>query len=195
MAAESNTRNMVLCLTAVCLLCSAILAGIFAVTKAPIEEASRKALVEALSIVLPSDGEIDVNACNAELDGVQYEYYVQTVAGEPAAWAVKSTVNGFGGPLTVLVGIEKNGIVHATKVLEHSETPGLGAKCGTEESFYGQFSGFDSNAKQLKVKKDGGDVDAITASTITSRAYTLAVANAVKLVAGLQPKMEGMNNE
>jgi len=80
-----------------------------------------------------------------------------------------------------MVGIDTAGVVHNTTVLSHSETPGLGAKCTTDTHFMEQFQGFDPAAKSLAVKKDGGDVDAITASTITSRAYALAVANAVNV--------------
>ena len=78
-----------------------------------------------------------------------------------------------------MVGIAEDGTIHNTTVLSHSETPGLGAKCTTDEHFISQFRGFDPAAKTLAVKKDGGDLDAITASTITSRAYALAVSNAV----------------
>ena len=61
----------------------------------------------------------------------------------------------------------------------HAETPGLGAKCTSDAAFIDQFKGFDPAVSRLAVRKDGGDVDAITASTITSRAYALAIANAV----------------
>jgi len=190
MAAQSSLKNMVLCLTAVCLVCSALLGYVYVVTEQPIRDAAARDLQAALSKVLPSEGEIAGEAAFIDLDGVKYEYYVQSVQGTPSAWAVKSVVNGFGGPLTVLVGVEKNGVVHAAKVLSHSETPGLGAKCQTEQSFIGQFNGFDSASRKLSVKKDGGDIDAITASTITSRAYTLAVSNAVKVAAKLQSSNE-----
>ena len=90
----------------------------------------------------------------------------------------------------MLVGMEENGVVHATRVLSHSETPGLGAKCQTDTKFISQFEGFDSAARSLSVKKDGGDVDAITASTITSRAYSLAVANAAKVALKLQEEKQ-----
>ena len=185
MAAKSTLTNMVLSLTLVCLLCSAVLGVVYVMTQEPIAHASEKALVEALSVVLPSGGDIDTQAQTVESDGVLYEYYTQSVDGEPAAYAVKSVVNGFGGPLTVLVGVGRDGLVQATKVLSHSETPGLGAKCQTDEAFIAQFEGFDPAQKKLQVSKDGGDVDAITASTITSRAYTLAVANAVNAVSSL----------
>lgn len=186
MAAQSTLKNMVLCLTAVCLVCSALLGVIYVVTEEPIADASKKALNSALLEVLPSEGEIAPEALFSEMDGVNYEYYLQNVNDSTANIAIKSTVNGFGGPLTVLVGIENCGFVHSAKVLSHSETPGLGAKCQSDEHFIHQFDGFDPAASKLVVKKDGGDVDAITASTITSRAYTLAVENAVKVAAKIK---------
>lgn len=190
MAAKSNLINMVLCLTAVCLVCAAILGFTYNLTSEPIEKANVKALQDALALVLPSEGTISPEPQYIEMDGTTYEYYVQTVDSLNCCWAVKSTVNGFGGPLTVLVGMEPGGIVHATKVLSHSETPGLGAKCQTDTKFLGQFEGFDTNAGKLAVTKDGGDIDAITASTITSRAYTLAVANAAKVVLKIQEEKQ-----
>lgn len=193
MAAKSTLRNMVLCLTLVCLFCSAVLGFVNYVTEAPIAEASRKALQDALSLVLPENGEISTEASTVEIDGNVYEYYVQQ-ADSLENWAVKSTVNGFGGALTVLVGIENGLVVHATKVLSHSETPGLGAKCQDDEGFLDQFRGFDPAKERLLVRKDGGDIDAITASTITSRAYTLAVSNAVKAAGEIKNRKEA-NNE
>lgn len=184
MAAKSSLRNMALCLTGVCLVCSAVLAGTFALTKDPIAEASRKALEEALSMVLLADGEIDSAPQFVETADGSFEYYVQSRDGAPVCFAVKSTVTGFGGPLTVLVGVDTSGIIRATKVLSHSETPGLGAKCENDVAFLSQFEGFDPAAGLLMVSKDkdengkSGSIDAITASTITSRAYTGAVAAA-----------------
>ena len=99
-------------------------------------------------------------------------YYVSSSAGTPAAYAIKSSTVGFSGPLTLMVGITADGKIYNTSVLSHSETPGLGAKCATDEPFMMQFEGFDPAEKILAVKKDGGDLDAITASTITSRVCT-----------------------
>ena len=189
MAAKSNLLNMALCLFGICLVCSALLAGIYAVTAEPIEQAARKALVAAISKVLPEGGEIS-EAQTAELGGQKYEYYASTRDGQPLGWAVKTSTVGFGGPLTLLAGITPDGQVYAVEVLSHSETPGLGAKCTTDAHFMSQFRGFDTVARRLKLKKDGGDLDAITASTITSRAYTLAVSNAVDLVATLNNHTE-----
>ena len=112
-----------------------------------------------------------------------YNFYKAVKGGETVGYAVESTVVGFGGPLSLMVGVTPDGVVFNTSVLSHSETPGLGAKCNTDAKFMAQWEGFNPREKILSVKKDGGDVDAITASTITSRAYTLAVENALKVFA------------
>ena len=91
---------------------------------------------------------------------------------------------GFGGPIVIKVGFDANGVIWNTKVLSQAETPGLGAKC-VDAGFSEQFRGFDPAASKLSVKKDGGDIDAITASTITSRAYAAGVALAVNVRAAI----------
>ena len=130
----------------------------------------------SIAKVLPDGGEISEEIAS-DAEGVE-GYYVQTSEeGAVTAYAVRSSTGGFGGLLTLMVGVLPDGTVYNTSVLAHSETPGLGAKCAEEKSaFREQWKGF---AGVLSVKKDGGDVDAITASTITSRAYTLAVENAL----------------
>ena len=176
MAAESTLKNMVLCLSAVCLICAAVVGGAYAVTKEPIDEAARAKTTASIAAVLPEfSGTPEQGSIN--VDGVDYTYYKVDGAG----CAVISSTSGFGGALKLMVGIASDGTVHNTTVLSHSETPGLGAKCTTEAHFMEQFRGFDPAAKKLAVTKDGGDLDAITASTITSRAYALAVSNAVKV--------------
>ena len=187
MAAKSNLLNMALCLTAVCLICAALLGGVYALTWQPIQDASAKALKASIGMVLPEGGEIS-EAKTATLDGVQYEYYENRVEGSVNAYAVKSATNGFGGQLLLMVGVLEDGTVYNTSVLSHSETPGLGAKCNQDENFMAQWRGFSPD-KKIAVRKDGGDVDAITASTITSRAYALAISNAVEVFKAI--KMNG----
>lgn len=181
MAAQSNLKNMVLCLFITCLVCSALLACVYAVTAKPIAETNAAILEASVNAVLPEGGELS-EAKPLEVGGQASEYYVSSKDGEPVAYAVKSTTTGFGGPLTLMVGITTDGIVYNTSVLSHSETPGLGAKCTTDQAFMAQWKGLNPAEKILAVKKDNGDIDAITASTITSRAYTLAVKNAVEAV-------------
>ena len=182
MAAKSTLTNMVLCLTGVCLVCAAILGGIYALTYEPIRVANENILKASLAEVLPEGVEIG-SLETFESEGQSFEYYPAVQDGENVAYAVKSSTIGFGGPLSLMVGVLKDGTVFNTSVLTCNETPGLGAKC-KEPAFRGQFQGFGPE-KSLKVSKDGGDVDAITASTITSRAYALAVSNAVALVRNL----------
>ena len=179
MAAKSNFKNMVLCLTLVCLVCSSLLAVVNAVTEEPIQIANENEARASLLKVLPEGGEV-----SAKLNHEGTEYYTLTENGAVKAYAVKTQAVGFGGPLVLMVGVLADGTVYNTAVLSHSETPGLGAKCTSDTHFMEQFKGFGPD-RRLVVKKDGGDVDAITASTITSRAYTLAVSNAVEMVKSL----------
>ena len=184
MAAKSTLRNMVLCLTLVCLVCAAILGGIYALTFEPIRQANENILKASIGAVLPEG--VEIGALETfESEGQSFEYYPAVKDGEAVAYAVKSSTIGFGGPLSLMVGVLKDGTVFNTSVLTCNETPGLGAKCQEVAShFRTQFQGFGTD-KSLKVTKDGGDVDAITASTITSRAYALAVSNAVAVVKNL----------
>lgn len=184
MAVKSNLVNMAVCLLVTCLVCSAILAGVYAVTAAPIAETNAKLLRASIGAVLPEGGELS-DAQSLTVGGQPSEYYTLTEDGSVKAYAVKSTVVGFGGPLTLMVGLTPEGVVYNTSVLSHQETPGLGAKCNTDEKFMAQWKGFDTAQKILKVKKDGGDVDAITASTITSRAYATAIQNALDAIKGV----------
>jgi len=189
MAAQSTLKNMVLCLTLVCLICSAVLGVAYAVTKEPVEAAQAAKTANAIAKVLPEFSG-DVTESSVKVDGVDYKYYT-TASGV----AVISDVNGFSGVLSVMVGICPDGTVCNTSVISHSETPGLGAKCQNDEGFLSQFRGLDPAQKRLAVKKDGGDIDAITASTITSRAYTLAVVNALKVYRTLSATPQAAENE
>ena len=93
------------------------------------------------------------------------------------AFAIKSNSNkGFGGKLEILVGITIDGYILGYEVLKSQETPGLGSKV-SEEKFKSQFVGLRPK-EELKVKQDGGEIDAVTAATISSRAVTEAVQKA-----------------
>ncbi len=180
MAMKSTFKNMVVCLTLICIICSALLAGVYALTKAPIEQANANKLSSAISEVLPAFATLSEEK-SVTLDGKTWSYYeVADSTGAVLGYAIKSAVGGFGGPVSLMVGVLPDGTIYNTKTLSHSETPGLGAKC-TEPAFADQFRNLDPSVTKLSVKKDGGDIDAITAATITSRAYTDAVALAVSL--------------
>ena len=191
---KSNLPNMVGVLTCVAVLCGCILAYMYQATKPAIDAQAEKTLNDGISAVLngnagnkvsdPKEVKRDVNG--KELTYVVYEMENGT--------AVRSTdPNGFGGNLTILVGFDKEGTILGYTVLEHAETPGLGAKAG--EWFQSPAKGGNSDKSSIvgknpgncnmTVSKDGGDIDAITASTITSRAFLRAVQEAYNTYKGL----------
>ena len=181
MAVQSSFKNMTVCLFAICLVCSALLAGVYALTKEPIDAAAKAKNEAAIKDVLPDTASAIEEERTVEMDGVTYTYNLAyDASGNTVGCAINVSTLGFGGPIAIKVGFDMNGVICNTKVLSQAETPGLGAKC-VEPAFSGQFKGFDPAEKKLSVKKDGGDVDAITASTITSRAYADGLATAVKV--------------
>ena len=179
MAVKSSFKNMTLCLFAICLVCSGLLAGVYALTKEPIELAAQKKNENAIKEVLPDTAVSIEEERTVEMGGETYTYNLAyDEVGNTVGCAVNVSTLGFGGPIVIKVGFDVNGIIWNTKVLSQSETPGLGAKC-VEPAFADQFREFDAQEKKLAVKKDGGDIDAITASTITSRAYVNGIKTAV----------------
>ena len=180
MAKESTFINMSVTLFAVCLIASAVLGGVYAVTKAPIEAAQLAKINGAIGGVVPAfDNAPSDEKFEVEVNGKKSVVYPAKNGGEIVGYAIEaSTSIGFGGNITLMVGFTPDGAIVKTSVISHAETPGLGAKITESEShFVTQFEGknpADPNFK-LSVKKDGGSVDAITASTITSRAFCDAV--------------------
>ena len=167
MAAKSNLTNMVLVLGLTCLFCSAVLGGAYALTKEPIDAAAQAKTEQAIAQVLPHFTDVKYDEAG--------HYYTATDGEALVGYAIESTTVGFGGPLSLIVGVTPDGVVYNTSVLSHAETPGLGAKCTTDAKFMDQWRGFNPSVKKLTVSKDGGDVDAITAATISSRAFLVAV--------------------
>lgn len=182
---ESSITNMVLVLVGVALITGGILAYVNHITEAPIKLQAEKALADGIKVVM---GGVQLSV--AENDTIK-----QTIKGKEAVFvihktvdsnkqdlgvAVESTTGGFGGDLKVLVGFDKDGNILGYTILQHAETPGLGAKADKwfQKEGKGSIIGKNPNKDNLTVKKDGGDIDAITASTITSRAFLLAVTQA-----------------
>ena len=184
---ESSLMNMVLVLTGVTVIAGALLGYVNELTKGPIAEANAKALSDAIALVVPG---FDNNPADApesfELNGATYKIYKATKGGEFIGAAVESSANGFGGALNVLVGFDKEGNIIDYSLLSHAETPGLGSKAADwfKKGQKGDITGMNPGKEALTVKNDGGEVDAITASTITSRAFLNAVNNAYAAYSG-----------
>ena len=172
---------MTICLFAICIVCSGLLAGVYALTKEPIDAAARAKNEAAIKEVLPEAAVTIEEERTVDFEGVSYAYNLAyDEVGNVVGCAINVAPVGFGGPIAIKVGFDINGVICNTKVLSQAETPGLGAKC-VEPSFSEQFKGWNPAEKKLSVKKDGGDVDAITASTITSRAYADGLLLATKV--------------
>ena len=195
MAVQSSFRNMSLCLLIICLVCSGLLAGVYALTKEPIDAAAKAKNEAAIMEVLPDAAVSVEEERTVEFEGASYTYNLAyDEQGNTVGCAINVAPVGFGGPVSIKVGFDANGVIWNTKVLSQAETPGLGAKC-VEPAFSDQFKGFNPAEKKLAVKKDGGDVDAITASTITSRAYADGLALAVNVfhaIAGTPMPLEAI---
>ena len=186
---ESSLKNMVLVLFTITLLSSAAVGGVYMLTEVPIAQAKVAAVNNALKQVLPeyeatTSQDIEVNA-------LPIKVHTATVADKAVGYAVESnSKNGFGGEVRLMVGFDTEGTILNINVLEQKETPGLGTKMADEGNVL-LASLKDKNAAQinLTVKKDGGDIDALTAATISSRAYAEAVAvayEAFKVACGWQ---------
>ena len=178
---ESSLKNMVLSLTGFSVLAGGLLGWVNAATADPIAQANAKALSDAIAVVVPGfDNNPAEEAETVEVDGTAYKIYPATKGGEPIGAAVEASANGFGGALTVLVGFDTEGNIIDYSLLSHAETPGLGSKAADwfKKGAKGDIIGKNPGEKPLSVSKDGGEIDAITASTITSRAFLQAVNSA-----------------
>ena len=167
--AESTLPNMLLSLTAIALVAAAALAALNGVTKDPIAAAQQAKVERAISAVLPAfdklaDQDVDGHVCHVGLDAQGNMVGAAIEAGND---------KGFGGHLQLMVGFDAQGNVSGYQILETHETPGLGAKADQwfQKDGKGCVVGSNPAENALTVKKDGGSVDAISGSTITSRAF------------------------
>lgn len=174
---ESSFINMVLTLVLVTGIAAAALGFVYDLTKDPIEAAKAKAQREAIKEVLPEFEELGETAMFAPANGGDsLEIFPAYKGGELVGTAVKTySKNGFSGFISIMAGFDKDGIITGYSILEHAETPGLGSKMNTwfnnPEKPKQNVIGKNPESTNFTVSKDGGDIDAITASTITSRAF------------------------
>ena len=189
----STLPNMILSLGIICLIIAGILALVNVATKDTIAQAETKAKVEAIKEIVPA---FDNNPYE-EQDTVALEseprpliVYPAMQGGQPVGYAIETyTDAGFAGHIDIMVGFDMQSQIVGFKVLKHGETPGLGAKIqewftspAPNADLIRDVRGLDmSQASPLKVSKDGGKVDAITAATISSRAFIDALERAYRV--------------
>jgi Na+-translocating ferredoxin:NAD+ oxidoreductase subunit G len=193
---ESTFINMVLTLFVVTFVAAVALGFVYDLTKDAIEEAKMKAQSEAIEKVLPEYDELgeSVKVALPESED-SLEIFPAYNGGELVGVAVKTfTNNGFSGFISVMAGIDNSGNLSGYEVLEHAETPGLGSKMDVwfrnTEKPNQNVIGKNPNTIKFEVTKDGGDIDAITASTITSRAFLDALTKAFEAYNNTNQQLE-----
>ena len=204
---QSNILNMAAVLTVIAIVAAGLLAWVNNVTSGPIEKINNATIENGIRSVILGDRDIQFTVDQpVEQDGFVF-HCVNDAKGNLIGTAVESNENGFGGNLKVMVGFDPEGVILGYTVLEHSETPGLGAQAdgwfrqksadakeqaGVVDVLLGapakpgnhNIIGMNPGDDMMLVSKDGGAVDAITASTITSKAFLRAVNSAYKALFG-----------
>lgn len=174
---------MVVVLTLICLIAALALAGVDRFTTEPQLEEKRLARLRAIKSVLPHFDN-DPLKNKKELEAITF--YLAKKAGEITGVAFSSKGEGYSGFITIMMGVNpEDDSITGIEILEHLETPGLGANI-EEEEFRNQFKRKSSaNSKlvdgRLAVNKDKGDIDALTGATISSRGVTEAVDKGLKI--------------
>lgn len=178
---ESNFFNMVSTLVLVTGIAALSLGGVYNLTKGPIEEAKLRKQQEAIMKVLPAFDRLETRLFKSAHDADSLQFNLAFDAnGQLVGVAVNTFTNkGFSGLIKVMVGFLPDGTINNTAVLEHKETPGLGDKMQQNKSEWSlQYNGVHPGTFDLRMTKDGGQVDGITAATITARAFSDAVQRA-----------------
>ena len=191
----STLINMVVALLVIAAVSGGVLGLVYGMTKDTIAMVDQKKNEAAIQAVLPLEGEITYKADTLKYtyEGVDLTFpcnLAYDANGTFQGAAVKTSEGGFGGKIDMMVGFAADGTIKGTSVLSHAETPGLGANMTGK--FKDQFVDKNPASYKLTVTKDGGDVDAITGATITSRAFSKAVDKAYQAFEA--NKAQYMNN-
>lgn len=171
---KSSLLNMILILVLVSGLSALILGFVYEKTQGPIQASKDNRELQAIMEIIPggfdNDPFSEKTIITTSDNQSRLEMYPIRNDGVITALAIKSYSNkAFGGKIEVIVGISLDGKISGYKIVDHKETPGLGTKV-MDAKFSHQFIGLNPDKTNFKVKQDGGDIDAVTAATISSRA-------------------------
>lgn len=191
----STLKNMMTALFGVALLSGCCVGGLYLLTKAQIAQAEKEKQEAAIKAVLPGFDRIETVFPDSPDSDEPLTAYMAYAGDTLVGTAVHTwTKKGFSGEIRLMAGFLPDGTLYRSQVLQHAETPGLGAKM-TEAAFAGQFENRHPQTFRLRVRKDGGDVDAITAATISSRAYCDALERAFNTLSKNHLLSEGGQDE
>lgn len=175
---EFSSFSLILSLVITCAFAALALATVNELTKDPIAKAREAAKMEAVLKVLPKEAK-DPKEVLFNTGGTTVTAYVsRDAAGALLGVAVPVADKGFGGTINMMVGLSPDGKFLAAELLTHQETPGLGDGVGNGKKFLDQLVSNGESDISWTVTKDGGDVDAVTAATISSRAALRAITKA-----------------
>jgi electron transport complex protein RnfG len=158
-----------------------LLGGAYEITKAPIAASIEADKQAALKEILPMADKFDTADVKIDSNKKISEVNIGLTGTEIAGYAIKVAPRGYSGPVEIMVGISADGKVTGIKILSHTETPGLGANAPKAE-FSGQYKDKPINNKLEVVKvapSKENQIQAITGATITSKAVTLGVNDAI----------------
>lgn len=182
---DSSLKNMVMSLAIISFGASAILGGVYVLTKKPIEDAAELKKTNAIKEVLPQNNNMKIGeAVEITLESYSEKFIVYPAFENDKLIAVAVETfdnNGYGGQIKSMVGFDAEGNIVNYAILAMSETPGLGEKVTSwfkTDRNNQDIRGKKPSEESFKVSKDGGEIDAITASTITSRAFLSSVKTA-----------------
>ncbi|HBZ34781.1 MAG TPA: electron transporter RnfG [Bacteroidales bacterium] len=182
---QNSLLNMFLSLTIISLVVGVILGGVYAITKEPIAKAETAKQTNAIKAVAPQFDTVGEQIDKTTPNGKQALIFPLLKDNEKVGYAVQVIEMGFGGEVKIMFGFDKDFNVVGYNVLAHQETPGLGSKMPEwfSEGGKGNVIGKNPANDNLTVSKDGGEVDAITAATISSRCFLKALNSAYGLIA------------
>jgi len=180
--------KLVIVLGLFCIISAGILAKVYDVTKGPIAEAKAEEVRRAIKAVLPPyDNQADTEFVEKVIgkdrkgaDRIRKIYIGKKGATIVGRAFLVVAPDGYGGPIEIMMGVDPEGVITGIEIISLSETPGLGAKIGSVDTWPGRGDGpggliGKSLKNNLKVKRDGGEIDQITGATISPRAVVKAV--------------------
>lgn len=195
----STLPNMIISLVSITVVAGALLGITYSITKQPIALQQQEQQQKAIAEVAPNfDNDPESEKWETEIDGNSFTVYPARENGRLTGAAVKgSSMNGFAGEIVVMCGFEANGDIKDYRVLKQAETPGLGTKMETwfrDPSAARSVIGKNPGEMKLMVTKDpGGEIDGITAATISSRAFLETLRNAYKAFLGYEKEQPSAN--
>jgi len=168
---SEKTFHLLIVIAVIAAICAILIAFVYNLTKNKVINIKKEAEIKNVKLIMTETcKDVEIN------ETVSQNYYIcKDINNNIVSYAFTIATNsGYNGYIKILFAVDLNNTLTGYKILEMTETPGLGDKAD-HDSFKKQFLGKNTDNFNFNVKKEGGDVDAITAATITSKAVSLAL--------------------